>query len=78
MTDVHALPWLDGAGPDDGETRSRIETVTVEYDDASTDTYQFPVAYRHEADPSLEHALVGHVDHPELGPVVAYDAVFPA
>jgi maltokinase len=75
VTHLHGLPWLEG-GTDPDASRSRIETVTVGFADGTTDTYQFPVAYRTEFDPNLEHALVGAVDHPELGRVVAYDAVY--
>ncbi len=53
---IHAMPWLTD------EPRVRIEIVTVEFDDGSVDSYQFPVAYLREADPRWTHALVGPVD----------------
>ncbi|MEJ7744890.1 MAG: hypothetical protein WKF73_21555 [Nocardioidaceae bacterium] len=67
---VHALPWLLR-----DEVRARIEFVTVAYDNGDNDTYQVPLAYFDEPVPSLAHALVGEVNDPELGNVVAYDAV---
>ncbi|MBA3265605.1 MAG: aminoglycoside phosphotransferase [Nocardioidaceae bacterium] len=67
---VHPLPWL----PSD-EVRARIEIVTVAYDDGEHDSYQVPLAYLDEVDPTLVHALVGAVESPDLGEVVAYDAV---
>jgi maltokinase len=70
VTHVDALPWL-GDDP-----RVRIEVVEVTYSDGKRDSYQFPTLYLPEADPSLAHALVGEVDDPELGSVIAYDAVF--
>lgn len=69
VSHVHPLPWL-GEDP-----RVRIEIVTVEYADGKRDTYQFPVAYLDELEGSLAHGLVGEIEHPELGHVVAYDAV---
>ncbi|MBA3310526.1 MAG: aminoglycoside phosphotransferase [Nocardioidaceae bacterium] len=71
VTHVHALPWLA-----DSEPWVRIEVVTVEYDDGATDAYQFPICYLPEADPNLAHAALGPFEHPDLGPVVAYDAVY--
>ncbi len=70
---VHPTSWLSSTGP-----RVRIEMVSVLYVDGDprTETYQVPLAYLREADPDLTHALVGPVDHPDLGTVVAYDAVF--
>ena len=71
ITFIHALPWLS-----EGEPRVRVEIVSVEYEDGVVDTYQFPVAYLGQVDPEMGHALVGEIDHDELGPVVAYDAVY--
>ncbi len=69
---VDALPWL----AESEDERVRIEVVTVAYDDGTSDAYQVPVAYRSEPDPELVHALMGAFSHPELGDVVAYDAVY--
>jgi maltokinase len=69
VTHVHALPWLAT------DPRVRIEILTVEYADGKRDHYQFPVAYLDELDDGASHALVGEFEHPELGDVVAYDAV---
>lgn len=66
---VHPLPWLSR------QPRVRIEIVTVQFSDGARDSYQFPVTYLDELDEGLAHALVGEVDHPDLGPVVCYDAV---
>lgn len=70
---VHPTSWLSSTAP-----RARIELVSILYvdGDPSTETYQVPLAYLAEADPELTHALVGPVDHPQLGAVVVYDAVF--
>ncbi|MGH3471851.1 MAG: maltokinase N-terminal cap-like domain-containing protein [Nocardioidaceae bacterium] len=68
---IEPLPWLS-----EGDPAVRDEILTVVYDDGSTDSYQFPVAYRDWADPELAHALVGELDHPQLGPVCMYDAVY--
>lgn len=70
VSHVHALPWLSQDPP------VRTEIVTVAFDDGTHDTYQFPVAYLADTGDNLEHALVGNCEHPELGPVVAYDAVY--
>ncbi|MDP9319377.1 MAG: phosphotransferase [Actinomycetota bacterium] len=73
---VHALPWFEGVHAPADFPRSRLEFVTAEFSDGTADTYQLPVAYLPNADPGLEHALIGAVDHPDLGDVVAYDAVY--
>ncbi len=73
---IHPMSWLGSGRVDDGDAQSRVEVVTVAFSDGTDDAYQFPVAYLRHADPALEHALVGPVDHPELGGVVAYDAVY--
>jgi maltokinase len=70
VTHVDPLPWL-GAEP-----RTRIEIAEVTYADGKRDTYQVPILYLPEPDPTLAHALIGEVDDTELGVVVAYDAVF--
>ncbi|MBA2445836.1 MAG: aminoglycoside phosphotransferase [Nocardioidaceae bacterium] len=67
---VHALPWLTS-----DDARARFEIVTVAYDDGDQDAYQVPLVYLAEPDPALAHALLGDLKHPELGDVVAYDAV---
>jgi maltokinase len=69
VTQVQPLPWLSA------EPRVRIEILTVTYADGKRDSYQFPVAYLDKLDETLSHALVGELEHPELGQVVAYDAV---
>lgn len=73
---VAPLPWLDGAHRPPGHIRSRVELVTVAFSDGTTDTYQVPVGYLPQSDPGLEHALIGVVDLPDLGQVVAYDGVY--
>jgi maltokinase len=70
VTHVHALPWLGT------EPHTRIEVAEVTYADGKRDAYHVPMLYLPQADASLGHAMIGDVDHPELGPVVAYDAVF--
>jgi maltokinase len=76
VTHVHALPWLEGRHTPAGHPRSRIELVTVTFDDGTSDTYQLPIAYLARADESLEYALVGSLDDPDVGHPVAYDGVF--
>lgn len=76
ITHMHGLPWLDLDSAAPHGSRSRIEVVSVEFADGERDIYQFPVTYRTDPDPELEHALVGPVHDDELGEVVAYDAVF--
>ncbi len=76
VSDVRRVAVLgpDLAATGDGPTVG-IELVTVAYADATVETYQMPVSYyRHEQD-RLEHALVGSWTDPDLGEVVAYDAV---
>lgn len=68
---VHPTSWLTSADP-----ACRIELVRVRYADGDTETYQLPVAYLGESDPELGHALIGRADVPELGSVLAYDALF--
>lgn len=70
---VHPTLWLSTEDPP-----VRIELVTVGYADGDppSETYQVPLAYLREADPDLRHALVGPLEHPDLGSVVAYDAVY--
>jgi maltokinase len=70
VTHVHSLPWI-GAEP-----RTRIEVAEVTYADGKRDAYQLPIMYLPEVDATLAHAFIGDLDHPELGAVVAYDAVF--
>jgi maltokinase len=70
ITHIDALPWLAT------EPRVRIEIAEVAYADGKRDSYQLPILYLPEADSTLTHALIGAVDHPELGAVTAYDAVF--
>lgn len=61
----------------------RVELVTIAYDDASagsgkatdTDVYQVPVAYYEKPQERLEHALIGQWEDPDLGAVLAYDAL---
>ncbi len=71
VTHVHPMPWLTTDVP-----RVRIEIVTVEFEDGTEDTYQCPVAYLPEPDARWNHALIGPVEHEELGLTTAYDAVY--
>ncbi|MDX6297507.1 MAG: maltokinase [Nocardioidaceae bacterium] len=75
VSHVYALPWLD-LEQAEHRSRSRVEVVTIAFSDGTSDDYQFPISYLREGDPELEHALVGPLDHPALGHVVAYDAVY--
>jgi maltokinase len=71
VTQLRPLEWRSTVEPG-----ARIEIVTVQYDDGKQDLYQFPVVYRDSVDPEMGHALVGELEHPELGKVVAYDGVY--
>ncbi len=71
VTQLRPLEWRSAVEPG-----ARIEIVTVQYDDGKQDLYQFPVVYRDSVDPEMGHALVGELEHPELGKVVAYDGVY--
>jgi maltokinase len=74
--DVRRLGWLNqtpDAGPD--APRARIELATIEYDDGASELYQLPLAYYTDPQSRLEHALVGHWEDDELGPVFVYDAL---
>ena len=74
--DVRRLGWLNqtpDAGPD--TPRARIELATIEYDDGGRELYQLPLAYYTDPQSRLEHALVGHWEDDELGPVFVYDAL---
>jgi maltokinase len=52
-----------------------VELVRIEYADGGSDLYQVPVVYYAEERPTLEHALLGTWKDPDLGHVVAYDAL---
>ncbi len=76
VRDVRQLPWLNDAVAGHEEApRTRIELVTLEYDDGTTELYQLPLAYYTEQHERLEHALVGEWLDPELGSVAVYDAL---
>ncbi|MGI8888169.1 MAG: maltokinase N-terminal cap-like domain-containing protein [Nocardioidaceae bacterium] len=68
---VHDLPWLASEA-----MNVRVEVVTVEFADGQRDDYQFLATYQEELDPARAHALVGEIEHPELGLVAVYDAVY--
>jgi maltokinase len=68
---VGSLPWLPGEA-----LRVRVEAVAVEFEDGTHDTYQVPLAYLDHEDHEHGHALVATYDHPELGEVWVYDAVY--
>lgn len=76
VTHIHAMPWLGATDALDAWPRVRVEIVTVSFAGGEVDTYQLPIAYLQNADPSLEHARVGSLEHAQLGGVTAYDAVF--
>ncbi|MEJ7707413.1 MAG: hypothetical protein WKF82_09165 [Nocardioidaceae bacterium] len=59
---VHDLPWLASEA-----MNVRVEVVTVEFADGQRDDYQFLATYQEELDPARAHALVGEIEHPELG-----------
>ncbi len=69
---VHRLSWLS---PADSWPAVRVELVEVTYDDGDVEVYQIPVAYYRHAQARLAHALIGDVDDPDLGSVLAYDAL---
>ncbi len=63
------------AGEAAAAPRVGVELVTVRYEDATTETYQVPLAYYDQPEERLEHALVGAWPDPGLGSVHAYDAM---
>jgi maltokinase len=69
--EVVRLPWLATTA---NEPRVRVELITV-ITDGHPQVYQMPMAY-YEAEPErMAHAYVGGYDDPELGSLVAYDAL---
>ena len=70
MTHVHPMPWLSDASLGCGSRSSPSSTTTAS---ATTTSSRSPTSPSSTTDRS--HALVGELDHPELGDVVAYDAV---
>ncbi len=52
-----------------------IDIVEISYDDGETQYYQVPLACYLEPQERLGHALIGPLDDPDFGPVLAYDAV---
>ena len=71
VTHITPLPWRP-----EPEPRASVEIVTVQYDDGKQDSYQLPMVYLDAVDPEMGHALIGELTHPDLGDVVAYDAVY--
>jgi maltokinase len=72
VVDVRRAGALEGAAD---APRVGIELLTLRYADATTESYQVPLAYYDEEQERLEHALVGAWDDDELGGVHAYDAL---
>jgi len=79
--------WFGGKGRDFHVTGVRrlgtvgehpgvvIDLAQVTYEGGDTELYQLPLAHYPEAQERLEHALVGTVDDPDLGPSYVYDAL---
>lgn len=72
LTDVLALPWLT---PPASWPAVRLEIAQITYVGGETELYQLPVSYRPAPEPRLQHAEMDRRDDPELGAVIAYDAV---
>ena len=53
----------------------RIELVTVDYGDGDSEVYQLPMSYYPEVQEHLAHAFIGTWSEPEIGEVMAYDAL---
>jgi len=69
--EVVRLPWLATTAD---EPRVRVELITV-VTDGEAQVYQLPMAY-YEAEPErMAHAYVGAYDDPDLGRLLAYDAL---
>ena len=63
--------------PDDGRRRTRRGPAgrgSRSPRREAREFYQLAVSYRPAPHPDLHHAEIARVDHPELGPAVAYDA----
>jgi maltokinase len=70
------LPWINEVADffaDQGPA-VRVEIAELTYDNGSREFYQLPLSYRAAPHPDLHYAEVTRLSHPELGPVVAYDA----
>jgi predicted trehalose synthase len=64
------------AGPATGDrssVRIDIHMLTARSGDGSRITYQVPLTYRAQREPTLEHALIGVFEHPVLGDRWVYD-----
>ena len=77
VTGSRRLGVLGPARPTEEQPTLLVDLVTVTYqdDEGGTEYYQLPLSCYPTAVESLEHALVGETDDPDLGPVHAYDAV---
>jgi 1,4-alpha-glucan branching enzyme len=74
---VRDLGWMPLAGPaapgHDGQVAVEVHLVGLDSGDRF-DVVQVPLSYRSAPLTDHEHALVGQVDHPRLGPRWVYDA----
>jgi maltokinase len=69
--EVVRLSWLPTT-PD--EPRVRVELITV-ITDGEPQVYQLPLAYYDDEPERMAHAYVGAYDDPDLGRLLAYDAL---
>jgi maltokinase len=68
----HTYAWLTDAS---AKPAFRIELVTVTYGDGDTEVYQLPVSYYPDVQEHLAHAFIGTWTEPDVGDVMAYDAL---
>ncbi|MET0694353.1 MAG: phosphotransferase [Propionibacteriaceae bacterium] len=65
-SEVAEIRYLADQDPDDPDAERTV---------SATELYQLAVSYRSAPQPGLQHAEIGRFTDPELGPVVAYDAM---
>ncbi len=72
LVSITPLPWLSSPG---SWPAVRMEIAEVEFDDSDSaaEFYQLALSYR-PPDQFERQAVLGPVDHPELGSVIAHDA----
>ena len=72
VTGRRAYAWLTSPA---AKPAFRIELVTVTYGDGGTEVYQLPISYYPDVQEHLAHAFIGTWTEPDIGDVMAYDAL---
>ncbi len=73
LASLVSLPWLTSPG-EWPAVRFEIAEVAYLSEQESSEFYSLAVAYRRDSLGLMNHAEIARFDHPELGPVVGYDA----